>query len=114
MSPALRRRSALWRLGTVGRLLFTLVLLVSLAAATACDPGEDVTFENRTDRAVSVFRDKDLEASLAPGEKRTFSFIVYQGYDTFVARDDAGNVLFQADYTWEDLRTLHWRIVIAP
>ena len=114
MKPAALRWLSRGSAGDFGRILFIVALLASAASALSCDPGEDVTFENRTDHAVSVFRNRDLEANLAPGEKRTFSFIEYQGSETFVARDDGGNVLLQADYTWDDLRRLHWRIVVVP
>ena len=90
-----------------------LALIAAVAVSVACDPGEDVTLKNGTGVTVSVFREKDLEAKLAPGEQRTFSFIVYQGAQTFSAKDEAGNVIFQEQYTWDDLKRLNWRIVIA-
>ena len=101
------------RFAKLGGAFLTAALLVGLAGSISCDPGEGVTYENRTDHAVSVFEGNDLEAKLSPGQRRTFSFIVYEGSRHFVAKDDAGNVVFQADYTWDDLRRLHWRIIIG-
>ena len=102
------------RFARISFALSAVVMLSSAVALMACDPGQDVTFENRTGQVISIFRDNDLEAKLSPGDERTFSFITYQGSDPFLAKDETGNVLLKEEYTWDDLRSMHWRIVIRP
>jgi len=108
------RQSASTRvsLRCVPRLALALALTGALVLAVACDPGENVTYKNDTDVAISVFQGNDLEAELSPGEQRTFTFIVYQGARTFSAKDEAGNVIFREEYTWDDLKRLRWQITI--
>jgi len=88
-------------------------LVVLLTIASGCDPGHGVTFVNQTDRTIAVYENTDLDANLAPAQQRTFTFIVFEGSRTFLARDEAGNVIFQQQYTWADLKRLQWRIVIG-
>lgn len=94
------------------RFLVCMVLAISGVLWTACDPGHGVTYENQTQQTVSVFNGNDLDATLAPGAHRTFTFIVYQGLRTFVAKDESGVVVFQEQYSWDDLKRVNWRIVI--
>lgn len=95
-----------------------LVALASLAlcfgSTLACDPGKGVTYENKTGQTITVLRNGDIETTLAPGEKKTFTFIEYDGTRMYSARDSAGAILFTANYSWDDLRRLGWRIVIEP
>lgn len=94
------------------RVLVCAVLVASGVLWTACDPGHGVTFENQTQATVNVFNGDDLDATLSPGTQRTLGFIEYMGLRTFVAKDESGTVVFQEQYSWDDLKRLNWRIVI--
>ncbi len=98
----------------MGLVFLATAMLVGMVASISCDPGEGVTYENRTAQTLNVFDRADLDATLAPGEKRTFSFLVYGGARTYTAKDVAGNIVFQEAYSWDDLRKLHWHIIIGP
>ena len=92
--------------------LLALLILVLTVFFTACDPGHSVTYDNRTDAAITILVDGQLEASLRPMEKKTLGLIEFS-QATFEARDATGKVLYRETMTWAGLKEKGWKIVIA-
>lgn len=57
------------------RTLLLISAAVIVIAATGCDPGHDITYENRTSYTVTVFQGGGYDATLGPFESRRSSII---------------------------------------
>jgi len=90
------------------------LLVLALAAffSSACDPGHAVTYDNRTDGAITILIDGQVEASLRSMEKKTFGLIEFS-HATFEARDATGRVLYRETLTWAELKERGWKIIIT-
>ena len=89
-------------------------LLIGLVAFSnlACDPSHPVTYDNRTNKPVTVFLNDAFSASLEPMQKKTFDIIAFSEA-TFEARESDGHVIYSETFTWEELKEAGWRIVIT-
>lgn len=92
--------------------LGTSSLAALLLLSLACDPVQAVTYENETDRTVTVFRDDTLIVTLEPSEKKKFSTLEFVEPRTFEAKDQSGRVIYSETLTWDELKAQGWRIVI--
>ena len=73
-------------------------------ALIACDPGEIVTIENRTDQTVVVFDDGNRRNLIAPGDTRRYAILIFErGTMTFSVQNLAGKVLASQTFTWEEI-----------
>ncbi len=80
----------------------TVIILLALALI-ACDPGERVTIENRTDQTVAVF-DNDTQRNLiAPGDTARYAILKFERTMTFTVKTMAGKVLASQTFTWEEI-----------
>lgn len=80
----------------------TVITLLALALI-ACDPGEAVTIENRTDQTVAVF-DNDTQRNLiAPGDTARYSILKFERTMTFTVKTMDGKVLASRTFTWDEI-----------
>jgi hypothetical protein len=101
------------RLGLRGSLFLFLLLGLIATGLVACDPGHRVTYENRTNARITVFRDQIEVVALEPSQKREFSTLEFVGTRAFEARDENGRVIYSEALTWMDLKARDWKIIIA-
>jgi len=92
--------------------LVLLILVLAALSGSACDPVHSVTYDNRTDTAVTILYNGHFEASLKPMEKRTFDVIKFS-QATFEARDSAGTLLYRETLTWAELNERAWKIIVT-
>ena len=81
----------------------TVITLLALALI-ACDPGEIVTIENRTDQTVAVFDNGTQRNLIAPGDTARYAILIFErGTMTFTVKNIAGKVLASQTFTWEEI-----------
>ena len=97
-------------LGGLAGLLLAFVVAVS---GMGCEPGRGVTYENRTNHTVTVFRDGVRDFVLKPSEKQHYSEFKFTGSSAFEARDEIGRVVYSETLTWDELKRRGWKIVIT-
>jgi hypothetical protein len=118
MAPVIFRPSSSLFLSAV--LLLTLALL--LLAATGCDPGVFLRFENQYDQPVTVFLNELLMGDVMAGEKESIGTIRIHpsrpdiGPEKYLieAKTAQGDVVYSKEFTWYELRDMDWTIVIPP
>lgn len=98
--------------------VFTVLAGIILAftvglAATGCDSGHAITYENRTGQRVTVFRDGVRALVLEVSEREAYDLFLFSGSMLFEARGDEGTVLFSEMLTWDELKERGWEIVIT-
>jgi len=72
-------------------------------AAIACDPGEAVHIENRTDQTALVFENGVEIHQLAPGDSGDYAVLEFEGIETFEVRTADGVVLAARSFTWDEV-----------
>ncbi len=91
------------RLSLMPLALIAILVLVSMALI-ACDPGERVTIENRTDQTVAVFDNGNQRNLIAPGDTARYAILIFErGTMTFTVKNLAGKVLASQTFTWEEI-----------
>lgn len=96
------------------RCIFAIILLSAAAAVSyvACEPGHTVTYENRTDKIVAVYRFGRHELDLQPGETAESSVLKFNQMP-IEAKDESGTAVYSETLTWNELRANGWKIVIT-
>jgi len=93
-----------------------LVLIVLSCFLFGCDNTESFTFENSSTVRVHVFTTDDTSErsvfSLEPGERRSLVTAERFWRGRVVARDDAGDLVFDEHVSWEELVS-HGGVVIT-
>jgi hypothetical protein len=72
-------------------------------AAIACDPGEAVHIENRTDQTVLVFENGNKIHQIAPGGSERYLVLEFEGVFTYEVRTIGGSVLARRTFTWDEI-----------
>ncbi len=99
MKQRIDRRHARW----LSLASITVITLLALALI-ACDPGERVTIENRTDQTVAVFDNGTQRNLIAPGDTARYAILMFErGTMTFTVRNIAGKVLATRTFTWDEI-----------
>lgn len=91
----------------------TSVLAIFALAALACDPGHDVTYENRTASSLTIYVSGARDVSIKPFAKETSDLLRFRGAKTIEAKDETGAVVFSKTVTWDDLRRQGWKVSIT-
>ncbi len=96
------------------RWLIILLLVVLPIALTACDPGEEITWTNETDRTIAIYYDEVFSGiELRPHSSKTLVTIKMVWEDIIVLRDEEGTVLFRQELTWDELAEQDFRFEIT-
>ena len=109
-------RSRLRRVGAtyiLPRILVTLILAIFGLAALACDPGHNVTYENRTASSLTIYVSGARDVSIKPFAKETSDLLRFPNSKTIEAKDETGAVVFSKTLTWDDLRRQGWKVIIT-
>jgi hypothetical protein len=73
-------------------------------ALIACDPGERVTIENRTDETVAVFDNGNQRNLIAPGDTARYAILMFERRPmTFTVKTTDGKVLATRTFTWDEI-----------
>ncbi len=90
------------------------VLPIGLFLITAgCDPGAGITYENRTTETVELVDGNEFLGPIPPGESVRFTTFEFVGKRLLQARTLAGELVYSADLTWEEIREMDWTVVIT-
>ncbi len=81
----------------------------------ACFQHDDkpVIYENASVSTVTIMIDEFELTTLGPNESREYGVRKSFMPDHVRAFDEAGNLVFDRTYTWEDLEAAGWRVVIT-
>ncbi len=94
-------------------LIIPALIVVTLAFA-GCDPGEEITWSNETDRTVAIYYDEVFSGiDLRPHSSKTLVTIKTVWEDVVVIRDEEGTVLFRQELTWDELKAQDFRFEIT-
>jgi len=86
-------------------LALTALLMLLAVAAIACDPGEAVHIENRTDQTMLVFENGIEIHQIAPGGSEDYAVLEFEGIETFEVRTVDGAVLAGRTFTWDEIHS---------
>ena len=94
--------------------------IVLVATTLACEPidgGGTFTFENRTAKTLTFYFEPGADAlvrfSLGPFQTTTVAMLRSSWKGRLIARDPAGNIVFDKRITYEELKKME-RVVIEP
>ena len=90
-----------------------LVVICSAALAQGCEPWDVVEYSNETEHRVSVYKGGEFQFKLGAGETRRFNVTEEVWLNEVRIVTDDGEVVFQDDITWDELREMSFRIVIS-
>ncbi len=95
------------------RTFLVLALLPALLAASACEPGPPVQYENATSQRVTIFEGGVQSFTLEPHESIKITTLrKYWEPEIKVVAED-GRVLLEDHITWDEMRDMGSKIVIT-
>jgi hypothetical protein len=91
------------------------IAFLTVALATiACDPGHDVTYENKTSTKVTVYVYGREDFQLGARKSKKYTVIKFsEGSMPVEARDEQGTLIYSDTFTWDELKAADWRISIS-
>ncbi len=101
--------------------VLSVAAIVLVAAGSGCEPGATVTFENRIATRLTFYDEPEVDAivsfSLEPFETKRISIFQHLWKDRLIARDPAGNVVFDKRIPYDELKKMEREgkpVVIEP
>ena len=92
------------------------ILIASFGFAAACDTEVTVTWVNETDITIGIYFGDNIDSfdlSVAPHSTGLAGTISDTWQDAVVIRDEAGNVLYREEITWDELKAQDFTFVIT-